>query len=162
TLPSSFESWENSGAFNPSLGLCWTRDILEWRSGAVECSLSAVLESEVPSRFFLSPRAAKGILRRAEKRGRSLPATLLQALEALAASREDTTSTQSRDSQSPTASRNPAGRDTMRTQIRLSQPCPATETSTTDSGMEMALLTPLSANQTATTDAAAQEETGKT
>src|SRR5262249_40226389 len=76
TLPSSFESWGNSGSFNPSLGLCSTAVISEWRSGAVECSLSAVLESEVPSRFFLSPRAAKGILRRAEKRGRMLPTRL--------------------------------------------------------------------------------------
>jgi len=40
---------------------------------AVECSLSATLETgDVPQRFFLSPRAAAGILRRAE-RGNGYP-----------------------------------------------------------------------------------------
>jgi site-specific DNA-cytosine methylase len=48
-------------------------------------SLSDVLESRVPPRFFLSPRAARGILRRAEKRGRKLPPRLQAALEGLAA-----------------------------------------------------------------------------
>src|SRR5204863_119653 len=51
---------------------------------AVGCSLSDVLENHVPPRFFLSPRAAQGILRRAEKRGRMLPSRLQAALESLA------------------------------------------------------------------------------
>jgi hypothetical protein len=38
----------------------------------------------VPERFFLSPRAAAGILRRAERRRRELPRALREALVALA------------------------------------------------------------------------------
>jgi hypothetical protein len=37
--------------------------------------LADVLEDEVAPKYFLSPRAAAGILRRAEKRGRTLPLT---------------------------------------------------------------------------------------
>jgi len=47
-------------------------------------SLSEVLEPEAMPRYFLSPKAAQGILRRAAKRGRDLPPMLQQALEALA------------------------------------------------------------------------------
>ena len=43
-------------------------------------SLPDVLEATVPSRFFLSPKAAAGILRRAEKRGKPVPAPLERAL----------------------------------------------------------------------------------
>jgi site-specific DNA-cytosine methylase len=38
----------------------------------------------VPERFFLSPRAAAGILRRAARRGRALPGELVEALRLLA------------------------------------------------------------------------------
>jgi hypothetical protein len=48
------------------------------------CSLSEVLETEVAPRYFLSPKAAAGILRRAAKRGRELPRVLRLALESLA------------------------------------------------------------------------------
>jgi hypothetical protein len=37
----------------------------------------------VPARYSLSARAARGILRRAEKRGRTLPPHLLAALQAV-------------------------------------------------------------------------------
>ena len=51
------------------------------------CSLSSVLESgEVDIRFFLSPRACAGILRRAGKRGKELPPQLAAALQAVVAS----------------------------------------------------------------------------
>ena len=80
--PSYSRRWPSSGmAF---AGECWTLDSSEFPSGAVECSLSDILEPEVPSRFYLSSRAAKGILRRAEKRGRMLPSHLSAALEAVA------------------------------------------------------------------------------
>jgi hypothetical protein len=48
-------------------------------------SLSQVLETSesVPPKYYLSPRAAQGILRRAAKRGKELPETLRTALEAL-------------------------------------------------------------------------------
>lgn len=57
------------------------------KDGAV-CFLSAVLQSQVSSKYFLSPKAAAGILRRAEKRGRTLPDTLQQKLTALAMTEE--------------------------------------------------------------------------
>ena len=48
------------------------------------CSLSDVLEREVvPPRYFLSPKACAGILRRAEKRGKALPEMLHRALLAV-------------------------------------------------------------------------------
>jgi DNA (cytosine-5)-methyltransferase 1 len=47
--------------------------------------LSQILEpGPIPQRFYLSPRACAGILRRAEKRGKELPAMLRQALESVA------------------------------------------------------------------------------
>ena len=48
-------------------------------------TLSAVLETgPVPLRYYLSPKACAGILRRAEKRGRALPEALERALMAVA------------------------------------------------------------------------------
>ena len=82
-LPASFEGWGNSGMGSPTEFL--TLNILEFPSGADACSLSDVLEvGNVPQRFFLSATACKGILRRAEKRGKDLPIQLRQALQAVA------------------------------------------------------------------------------
>jgi len=78
TLPSSFEGWSNSGMASP--GGYLTLNTLEWPSAAAVCSLSAVLETDVPRKYYLSPRAARGILRRAEKRGKELPEMLHRAL----------------------------------------------------------------------------------
>lgn len=64
-----------------SLGACTTPNISEQHSGAGVCSLSAILEENVPGRYSLSPRACAGILRRAERRGRDLPPMLRAALE---------------------------------------------------------------------------------
>jgi len=62
-----------------------TLNTSEWPKDAVVCSLSDVLETgEVPQRYFLSPKAAKGILRRAEARGKSLVPSLRAALEQVA------------------------------------------------------------------------------
>lgn len=47
-------------------------------------SLKDILQANVPRKYFLSPRAAAGILRRAEKRGRELPLPLEAALKDLA------------------------------------------------------------------------------
>src|SRR6266852_5034232 len=66
-------------------------------------NLSEILEAQVPQRFFLSARAARGILRRAEKRGRTLPCHLQAALESLAqADGWKTTGTSSPEHSSPT------------------------------------------------------------
>ena len=63
---------------------CWTLNGSEWPSDVAVCSLSDTLETGVvPQRFFLSAKACQGILRRAEKRGKKLPATLKEALMAV-------------------------------------------------------------------------------
>lgn len=84
TSRSSFTGWMSSG-------MAWrggylTRATSESPNAVDVCSLSAVLESQfVPRKYWLSARAAAGILRRAEKRGKDLPPALRQALTALAA-----------------------------------------------------------------------------
>lgn len=47
---------------------------------AAECSLSDVLEMNAPEKYSLSAKACRGILRRAEKRGKELPDMLREAL----------------------------------------------------------------------------------
>jgi len=62
-----------------------TLSILEYPSDAVASSLSDVLEvGEVPQRYYLTGTACRGILRRAEKRGKELPEALKSALLAVA------------------------------------------------------------------------------
>ncbi|KVU92818.1 hypothetical protein WL19_16405 [Burkholderia ubonensis] len=54
----------------------------EWPSDAAVCLLSDTLETgDVPQRYFLSATACKGILNRAERRGKDLPTGLLEALQ---------------------------------------------------------------------------------
>lgn len=77
----SSEHWMNSGSM--SRGRYWTQDTSESRNAAAACSLSQVLEAEAPSRYFLSAKAAAGILRRATRRGKTLPAPLEAALRTL-------------------------------------------------------------------------------
>lgn len=82
TSPSSSTDWTNSGT--ASHGELWTLDISESPNGAAECSLSEVLEtSPPPPRYWLSAKAAAGILRRAERRGKELPPALARALAML-------------------------------------------------------------------------------
>ncbi len=84
SLPFS-RRWPNSG-FTTSLGECWTADTSECpRGGGGFSSLPDVLEGIVPDRFYLSPKAAAGILRRSQKRERELPVALLDALMILSA-----------------------------------------------------------------------------
>jgi hypothetical protein len=133
---SSGFSWSSAGmGFH---GVCSTADISTWPSDGKECSLSDVLESHVPQRFFLSPRAARGILRRAEKRGRILPSQLQAALESLA--RADGWKMTSTSSQEPSPEH--AGNGTTKIPIRSSPR--------------------LSGNQTAITGEAVREETAAT
>lgn len=83
TLPLFFKGWQKAGIGGPTGFL--TLNIGEFHSAAGVCSLSQVLETgEVPSKYYLSPKAARGILRRAEKRGRELPELLRQALTQVA------------------------------------------------------------------------------
>jgi hypothetical protein len=79
-LPSS-QRWLNSGIASP--GECWTLKTLESPKDADECLLSDVLLEigEIHPRYYLSSRAAIGILRRAEKRGKKLPDHIFRALQ---------------------------------------------------------------------------------
>lgn len=80
----SWPRFQTSG-IQTSPGRCWTLSISDWRNGASVCSLSQVLEAgEVPQRYYLTAKACKGILRRAEKRGKTLPEDLARALRAVA------------------------------------------------------------------------------
>lgn len=77
--PPSSGSWSNAGTASPTE--CSTLSLRESPSVAVASSLSAILETgDHLSRYFLSARACKGILARAEKRGRWLPSLLESAL----------------------------------------------------------------------------------
>ena len=71
-------SWETD---SPSLGEYSTRSFGECPSAAVESRLSQILEEEAHPKYFLSERACKGVLRRAEARGKELPKILKQTLE---------------------------------------------------------------------------------
>lgn len=103
--------WATSG-FTTSHGECWTAVTSECPNGGDgSTSLADVLLDEVPERFFLSPRAAAGILRRAEKRGRALPTPLHQALTDLASLHPDDDSTTTRTS-SPSRSTGSQGEPT--------------------------------------------------
>lgn len=79
---SSSPGWSNAGMASP--GGFLMLNLTEWHSGAAVCSLSEVLETEVQPKYFLSPKACRGILRRAEKRGAELPVQLQRALERVA------------------------------------------------------------------------------
>jgi hypothetical protein len=82
--------WPTSGCLTAH-GVYSIPGISECPSGGdASSSLRDVLLDRVPKRFFLSPRAAAGILRRAEKRGRTLPEALSAALSALAENWEGT------------------------------------------------------------------------
>jgi hypothetical protein len=77
--PEEWWSDPNGGLF----GGCLTLNTLEWPNDAVVFSLSQVLEENVDPKYCLSPRACSGVLRRAERRGKKLPAHLEEALRAV-------------------------------------------------------------------------------
>ena len=78
TSESSSPGWGNSGLLSD--GLYWTASTSESRNAAAVCTLSQVLQESVSSKYFLSAKAATGILRRAERRGKQLPPMLEAAL----------------------------------------------------------------------------------
>jgi site-specific DNA-cytosine methylase len=81
-LPASWPDFQNSGTSMPT-GLL-TLNTSEFRNGAIASSLSDILETgAVPQRYFLTSTACRGILRRAERRGKNLPEALRQALLAV-------------------------------------------------------------------------------
>lgn len=58
----------------------------EFHSEGVECTLSQILDLNAPEKYFLSRKACSGILRRAERRGKTLPSMLQDALKEVAGS----------------------------------------------------------------------------
>lgn len=58
-----------------------TRSTGECPKDVVESTLSQILQADAPEKYSLSPKACRGILRRAEKRGKELPDMLRDALE---------------------------------------------------------------------------------
>jgi hypothetical protein len=75
--------FQSSGITEPTGVL--TLNTSTWRNGGSACLLSSILETgDVPPRFYLSAKACRGILRRAEKRGKTLPTPLRAALMAAA------------------------------------------------------------------------------
>ena len=61
-------------------GACWTPNTGACPKDAKESSLSAILQADAPEKYSLSARACLGILKRAEKRGKKIPALLWEAL----------------------------------------------------------------------------------
>jgi len=86
TWPSSLKRWSSAGI--ASRGGCLMLNTSEFPNDAVESSLSDVLETQGDhlKKYSLSQKAAQGILRRATRRGKTLPPALQQALESVAQS----------------------------------------------------------------------------
>lgn len=95
-LPAKMSRFNHQGKNGRTLVVCmdpseqshggpWTPNTSDWPNDAAVCSLSQVLETgSIPPRFFLSGTACAGILRRADKRGKTLPEPLQVALTAVA------------------------------------------------------------------------------
>jgi len=76
----SLERWPTSGI--ASLGGCLMLSTSEFPKGeGVSSSLADVLQTDsVQQKYYLSPKACEGILRRANRRGKTLPPALQEAL----------------------------------------------------------------------------------
>jgi hypothetical protein len=78
--------WLKQGRISKST-LCWTLNTSESPNdeGACSSSLALILQppTDVQTRYYLSPKACEGILRRANRRGKVLPERLQKALEAM-------------------------------------------------------------------------------
>ena len=87
TLKQSSKKWQTWGQVSLN-GQPWMRSSSEYPNveGEFSSSLALILQSptEVADRYLLSPKAAEGILRRANRRGKTLPPRLQQALEQVA------------------------------------------------------------------------------
>lgn len=88
----SATGWEPLSGSWPALGTVEHGRILtasgtDWRKeedGCSACSLASILEPTVAPKYYLSPKACKAILLRAERRGKEIPLALYQALETVA------------------------------------------------------------------------------
>ena len=75
----SLLAWSNAG-MGGAIG-CLTLNTSECPSDAVECSLSAVLETTTAPKYYLNPKALRGILRRAEKQKTPHPPALMEVCQ---------------------------------------------------------------------------------
>jgi hypothetical protein len=83
TSRSYSRSWTNSGM--AWRGVCLTAKTSESPNHVAESSLLECIETHsVPERYFLSPNAARGILRRVDDQRRNLPPSFRRSLEILA------------------------------------------------------------------------------
>ena len=83
TTELSSQSLMNSGIVY--LGQYWTANGFPYRKGGGACSLSDILEDgNVQQKYYLSPKACKGILRRARARRKKIPQALETALKTVA------------------------------------------------------------------------------
>ena len=76
--------WPTSGIVEP--GGCWTVSTSEWPSNGTDSLLvllREILDGDVPVRYYLSAKAAGGVLRRSEERNRPVPMMLRTALRAV-------------------------------------------------------------------------------
>ena len=71
--------WPTQGIAT-SNGAFLTRNSSEFPNDAAESSLSQILQESVSPKYSLSVKAAEGIIRRAERRGKTLPEGLKKAL----------------------------------------------------------------------------------
>jgi hypothetical protein len=71
---------ERTDGLFPSVGDYMMRSFGESPSEERESHLSQILEDSAPPKYFLSARACRGILNRAERRGKALPDVLMEAL----------------------------------------------------------------------------------
>ena len=71
-------SWET---ISPWRGECLMRNISELPRDVKESTLSQILMERVPEKYYLSPKACQGVLKRAASRGKELPPLLKGALE---------------------------------------------------------------------------------
>ena len=95
-VPTGDETWQScsinwpTAATTTSSGELSMHSTSECPSVVVASFLSQVLQPHADPRYFLSEKAASGVLRRASKRGRTLPPELEQALRAVALSTPST------------------------------------------------------------------------
>ena len=78
-IASSCQRWMRSGMVWH--GEYWMRSFSAWPKDASVCSLLEVLEPCVARKYFLSAKACRGIISRADRRGKPLPKRLRDALE---------------------------------------------------------------------------------
>jgi hypothetical protein len=85
--PACFRHWPSAGLYNAEAGVGIALDLPEHpRHIQGSCLWDIIEKGPVGERYFLSPHAARGMLRRADRMKRNLFPPLRQALELLASS----------------------------------------------------------------------------